>query len=390
MNKMIHTLKKRFSLNDERGFTLLEMVIAVVIFGLLTTMIFNLFQTSRETTENVQSGSTSIAQAQTATGELAKKIRNASKVKVATNGNRLDLENSDGTCTSWVYDSGKLYLHEGSTAAVFANSWKQRLPEASLTSTGRFFSELTDGVSYSFLSGNGVGAKKMEGESYMRLPSASKTSICFGDAPVTPTPSPSPVVTPTPVPPTVYEIGYELAGGTVSGNPTSYTSATATFTLNNPTRTGYNFAGWTGTGLTSSTTTVVINSGSTGTRTYTATWTAIPAPTPTPTPTPTTPASDVNLKAIYSADQSWGSGGNISIKVTATANQANNWKMIITVPSGTSLSPWHADCSQSGNQVTCIPKGWNGTYTSGQSNTFGFGFNGGNPPTSLTVTFAKR
>jgi uncharacterized repeat protein (TIGR02543 family) len=43
-----------------------------------------------------------------------------------------------------------------------------------------------------------------------------------------------------------YTITYTLNGGTVSGNPTSYTADTATFTLKNPTRTGYDFAGWTG------------------------------------------------------------------------------------------------------------------------------------------------
>ena len=71
-----------------------------------------------------------------------------------------------------------------------------------------------------------------------------------------------------------YTITYNLGGGTVSGNPTSYTIETATFTLNNPTKTGYNFAGWTGTGLSSATKTVTINKGSTGNRTYTATYTA--------------------------------------------------------------------------------------------------------------------
>lgn len=71
----------------------------------------------------------------------------------------------------------------------------------------------------------------------------------------------------------VYDITYNLDGGTVSGNPTSYTVETASFTLENPTRTGYTFAGWTGTGLTGASNTVTILKGSTGDRSYTATWT---------------------------------------------------------------------------------------------------------------------
>ena len=74
--------------------------------------------------------------------------------------------------------------------------------------------------------------------------------------------------------PAAYSITYHLDGGTVSDNPETYTVETASFTLNNPTRTGYTFAGWTGTGLGEATESVTIEKGSTGDRTYTATWTA--------------------------------------------------------------------------------------------------------------------
>lgn len=387
--KLTEFLRKRVLAKDEHGFTLLEMVVAVVIFGLLTTMVFNLFQTSQETTKNVQEGSTSIAQAQTATGELAKKIRNATKAKISTDGNRLDLENSDTSCTSWVFNGGKLYIENGPQANDFSTSWQQRLPEASVASGSRFFSGLTEGVSYSFLSGTGVGAKKMEGQSFMRLPSAVQTSVCFGDAPVVTNPTPTPIPTPTPVPVTVYEIGYDLAGGSVTGNPTNYTTNTATFTLNNPTRSGYNFSGWTGTGLSSPTATVVVDSGSTGNRTYTATWSAIPAPTPTPTPTPP-PAAGINMQGTFVLENSWGSGANARIDLKATANQPNNWKMTFTLPAGSSIS-WSnfQSCNNVGNTFTCTSHDWAAPTNAGQTGSIGFGING-TAPTSLTITFAKR
>ena len=71
---------------------------------------------------------------------------------------------------------------------------------------------------------------------------------------------------------TSYTISYNLNGGSVSGNPTSYTANTATFTLKNPTRSGYMFTGWTGTGLSSASTSVKITKGLTGNRSYTANW----------------------------------------------------------------------------------------------------------------------
>ena len=73
-----------------------------------------------------------------------------------------------------------------------------------------------------------------------------------------------------------YTIAYNLAGGRLGSgvtNRTTYNIETATFTLNNPIRDNYDFAGWTGTGLTAPTKTVSIAKGSTGNRSYTATWT---------------------------------------------------------------------------------------------------------------------
>ena len=72
-----------------------------------------------------------------------------------------------------------------------------------------------------------------------------------------------------------YNIEYTLDGGTVAtNNPDTYTQETPTFTLNNPTKTGYRFKGWSGTGLTGDTnTTVTVPKGSTGDRSYTANYT---------------------------------------------------------------------------------------------------------------------
>ena len=75
--------------------------------------------------------------------------------------------------------------------------------------------------------------------------------------------------------PNSYTITYDLGGGTVAQeNPTTYTVESEEITLTNPTREGYTFAGWTGTGLDAATIAVTIASGSTGERAYTATWTA--------------------------------------------------------------------------------------------------------------------
>ena len=70
-----------------------------------------------------------------------------------------------------------------------------------------------------------------------------------------------------------YNIACDLDGGTAT-NATSYTVESDAVTLNNPTKLGYTFTGWSGTGLTGEDNmTVTIAQGSTGDRTYSAHYT---------------------------------------------------------------------------------------------------------------------
>ena len=74
-----------------------------------------------------------------------------------------------------------------------------------------------------------------------------------------------------------YTIDYELNGGALEAgktNPATYTLETAAFRLEEPTRTGYTFAGWTGSNGTTPQTDVGIAQGSTGNLHFEANWTA--------------------------------------------------------------------------------------------------------------------
>ena len=71
-----------------------------------------------------------------------------------------------------------------------------------------------------------------------------------------------------------YTITYDLDGGTVStANTAAYTIETATFTLNNPTKTGYTFAGWSSFAGGVKVVNYTIKQGSTGDKTLIANWT---------------------------------------------------------------------------------------------------------------------
>lgn len=97
--------------------------------------------------------------------------------------------------------------------------------------------------------------------------------------------------------PEEFSITYDLAGGIVSEeNPDSYNVKTPSFTLENPTRIGYIFAGWTGTDLSEPTMTVTIAQGSTGDRAYTATWMEESKPKPPVPVTPVLPDPDATTE----------------------------------------------------------------------------------------------
>ncbi|MDR2146114.1 MAG: InlB B-repeat-containing protein [Tannerella sp.] len=71
----------------------------------------------------------------------------------------------------------------------------------------------------------------------------------------------------------IYAITYNGNGATIpSSNPTAYDIESATITLENPTRAGYTFLGWTGSNGSTPQTAVTIPTGSTGDKTYTANW----------------------------------------------------------------------------------------------------------------------
>ena len=71
-----------------------------------------------------------------------------------------------------------------------------------------------------------------------------------------------------------YVITYNLNGGQLSSsNPTIYTIESDSITLNNPTKNGYTFIGWTGSNGTTPKTSISISKGSYGDKTYTANWT---------------------------------------------------------------------------------------------------------------------
>jgi uncharacterized repeat protein (TIGR02543 family) len=145
-----------------------------------------------------------------------------------------------------------------------------------------------------------------------------------------------------------YDITYDLKSGTMpagSSNPVSYTIESSAFSLAAPNRTGYTFAGWTGTALSQATVSVSIPNGSMGQRGYTATWTA-------------------NTYAIVLN----ANGGQVS----GGANMSHTYGIQTLLPdsgttskTGSTFEGWYEAADLSGSQVSFITATslWSGTRT---------------------------
>ena len=142
--------------------------------------------------------------------------------------------------------------------------------------------------------------------------------------------------------PTNYSISYNLNGGSISGQKTSYNIESNNFTLPTPTRNGYTFTGWTGTGLSSATKTVTISKGNTGNKTYTANW------------------SVINYTISYNAN-----GGSISGQKTSYNIETASFNLVTPSRTGYSFRGWTGTGLSGATKTVIISKGSTGnrSYT---------------------------
>ncbi|KIR03006.1 hypothetical protein P261_01821 [Lachnospiraceae bacterium TWA4] len=125
-----------------------------------------------------------------------------------------------------------------------------------------------------------------------------------------------------------YSIEYKLNGGNISNNVFNYTKNTETFTLKNPTKSGYIFTGWTGSNGDTPQTTVTIKKGTTGNLSYTANWEKLKSSKPTVTfnaksiPLKLKQSTTAIKATLQKGDtvKSWKSSNTKIVKVTGKSN----------------------------------------------------------------------
>ena len=136
-----------------------------------------------------------------------------------------------------------------------------------------------------------------------------------------------------------YTITYNLNGGSAT-NPTEYNVETETFSLNNPTKTGYIFTGWTGSNGSTASTSVSISKGTTGNKTYTANWadTVYTYNYTGDIQTLTAPATGTYYIELYGAKGGDGADGQCSGGDGGTGGKGGYVKASVTLTKGTSYT----------------------------------------------------
>jgi hypothetical protein len=92
-----------------------------------------------------------------------------------------------------------------------------------------------------------------------------------------------------------------------------------------------------------------------------------------------------DFSADYTTTDGWSSGFNGEVRVTNDGDDAGNWTVVITLPSGATVTDvWgDADAEQNGRTVTFTPSG--GALGPGSSTTFDFQVHGATRPSGCSV-----
>ncbi|GAA1855051.1 hypothetical protein GCM10009751_09850 [Myceligenerans crystallogenes] len=135
--------------------------------------------------------------------------------------------------------------------------------------------------------------------------------------------------------------------------------------------------------------------GATPSATPTPTATPTTSPSPTPTATPTTGPSPTGSAGACSATirvvNSWGSGYQADVDVTAGPRAISGWTLTWTLAGGQTIAQaWNASVTTSGSAVTATNVSWNGAIAAGATSRSAFGFVGSGTPSAPSVTCTAR
>ena len=112
--------------------------------------------------------------------------------------------------------------------------------------------------------------------------------------------------------------------------------------------------------------------------------TAVPSTQPA---VPTTVPAGSGCSATLKLDNSWSSGFQATVTITAGSKPITGWKAVFSLPGGASVGQlWNGTLSASGSSAVVTNTAWNGGLAAAASTTFGFTGTGAVPTSAVAVT----
>lgn len=146
------------SRKDERGVTLIELIIGMSLLSMIGTLCAAIMISSVRTQTDVSNSTLGSAAAQTFSVQLTKNVRSAQHFRVR-NSVWVDIKTANGRCMSYVIYNGKMY-RQISTNAITGFSpttWTIVLPNVRKVGTTDYFrNSAALGLNYSISSGTGI------------------------------------------------------------------------------------------------------------------------------------------------------------------------------------------------------------------------------------------
>ncbi len=198
--------KRKRAKRDSTGVSLLELVVSMSIFSLLTILIFNMFDSTNKTAGEVQMATVSVSAAQQVAKDLTSSVRDSKHFLVSPDGLRLDIQKQDNTCEAWVFNGDNIFKYRGTAGVAPDSSWRQKATNVSqVDRTLPVFIQNADKLTYQFNVGAQAGLVLIDGITGKRIFTPSVDDInslpCFqANAAGSPTEPIIPIKNPAPAP----------------------------------------------------------------------------------------------------------------------------------------------------------------------------------------------
>lgn len=170
------------SVAKDRGLSLIEVIVAIVLTGILSGVIVMIFVNSWRTQEDVVSVSGATNTGQLVGSTIERAMRNALQYEVSPGGNVLTVRTSlegELACQGFQFLGGEAQISMSSGLLSPPSDWPQWQDGIRQRGSIPFFTDTGDAVTYTFDIGTASAPVRFSGEAALRTPLTGESAPCW-------------------------------------------------------------------------------------------------------------------------------------------------------------------------------------------------------------------